>query len=192
MDFEQSGMDNSATYRFSGRLRMSPRSSIFGAIDLLLHTINTTTRVQIRTAGAPNVNVLEVDVATDSGAGALQVADERVVFLAGSALEVPDGDIRNGQVGRGGVAQGNVLLAVALRYLNGVVDVVDGHAVVSHVGHFAQAAAAHQIAGHGSLGARPDFDACAIGRVGHADVGNLVLVSLNSFNRPHLDLRRCS
>jgi hypothetical protein len=169
---------NSTIYRSS--LRMSTGRSVLGAINLLLHTIDTTARVQICTAGTPNINVLKVDIATDSRAGALQVANERIVFLAGSALEVPDGDVRDGQVGRGGVAQGNVLLAVALRDLDGVVDVVNGHAVVGHVGHFTQAAAAHQVARHSGLGARPHFDACAVGCVGHADVGDLVWVSLGS------------
>ena len=66
-------------------------------------------------------------------AAAYQIPDQRVVLLARGALEVPDADVGDGQVGRELVAQRDVLLAVALRDLDGVVDVGQHHGVVRDV-----------------------------------------------------------
>lgn len=42
-------------------------------------------------------------------------------------------DVGDGQLGRELIASGEVLLTVALGDLNSIVDVVDGHGVVSYV-----------------------------------------------------------
>lgn len=56
-------------------------------------------------------------------------------------------DVGNGQLGRELIASGEVFLAVALGDLNSVVDVVDGHGVVSDVVDTALTTAALEVAG---------------------------------------------
>lgn len=132
--------------------------------------IDVVAREQVRARRAHHVDVLERDVATHVGARAHQVADERVVLVGRGALEVLDEDVGDGQVGGILVAEGEVLLTVALSDLDGVVDVGDGHGVVGDVVDGAEAAAALEVAGQGRRGARPHLDAGAVAGVGHADV----------------------
>lgn len=152
---------------------MATLGAVVGAVHLLLDTADATTAVQIGAARALDINVADVDVLADGGAGALQVADQRVVLLAGGALEVLDCDVGDGEVGGELVAQRDVFLAVALRDLDGVVDVLNYHAVVGDVGDFTGAASTLQIAGQGGQSTGPDLDACAVGGVGHGDVGDV-------------------
>lgn len=55
-------------------------------------------------------------------------------------------DVGDGQLGRELIASGEVLLTVALGDLDSVVDVVDGHGVVSDVVDTALAATALEVA----------------------------------------------
>lgn len=68
------------------------------------------------------------------------------------------------------VAQRDILLAVALRDFNRVVDVRDLHGIVCDVSHCACAAATLEVAGECGGRTGPDFDAGAVRGVGHADV----------------------
>lgn len=63
-------------------------------------------------------------------------------------------------------------MSVALRNLNGVIDVLDNHAVVRDIAHGAAAASALQVTGERRGSARPDFDACTVRGVGHGDVAH--------------------
>lgn len=56
-------------------------------------------------------------------------------------------DVGDGQLGRELIASGEVLLTVALGDLNSVVDVVDGHGVVSDVVDATLTTAALEVAG---------------------------------------------
>ena len=85
-------------------------------------------------------------------------------------MKILEFDVGDGEVGRVVGAEGEVLLAVALRHFDGVVDVADGHGVVGDVADGAEAASALQVARQRRLVSRPDFDAGAVGRVRHADV----------------------
>jgi hypothetical protein len=68
------------------------------------------------------------------------------------------------------IAQRQVLLSIALRDLNGVIDVRDSHGVIGDVGHSAAATSTLQIAGEGGRDTRPDLDPGAVGGIGHGDV----------------------
>ena len=57
--------------------------------------------------------------------------------------------------------------------LDGVVDVADRHAVVSHVGDLARSASALQITRQCRCSAGPDLDARTVRGVGHGDVGDV-------------------
>jgi hypothetical protein len=48
---------------------------------------------------ASNIDVLDVDIGAYCWAGADQVSNERVVLLAGGAVEVLDCDVGDGEVG---------------------------------------------------------------------------------------------
>ena len=56
------------------------------------------------------------------------------------------------------VAECQILLAVALGHFNGIVDIVNGHAVVGNVLHQARSAAALEIGRERRGSPRPDFD----------------------------------
>ena len=71
------------------------------------------------------------------------------------------------------VAERDILLAIALCNFNGVVDIGELHCVIGDVLDRAASTAALQVAGEGGRSARPDFDACAIRGVGHADVEDI-------------------
>jgi len=63
------------------------------AVDLLLNAPNVGASEQIRSTWALDIYILNVDVRAHRRTGADYIANKRVVLLAGSALEVLDGDI---------------------------------------------------------------------------------------------------
>lgn len=142
-------------------------------MDLLLNTGDATTAVQIRARRRLHVDVADVDVLAYGGAGALQVPNERIVLLACRALEVLNRDIGNGELGGELVAKRNVLLAIALCDLNGVIDISHRHTVVRDVGHLAAAAAALQIARQRRRRTRPHLDARPVRRIGHGHISDV-------------------
>ena len=79
----------------------------------------------MRPVGRDDVDVRGVDVAAHRRAAACECRDQRLVVRARLAREVAEDDVLDGQRGGELLAQGEVLLAVALRDLDGVVDVVD-------------------------------------------------------------------
>lgn len=112
-----------------------------------------------------------LDIPTDLVGTTSERRDQRLVILARPSLEPAKHDILNGQHAGELLAERQVLLPVALRDLDGVVDVVDGEVLVGDVADAAGAAAALEVAGHGRGGVGPDFDARAVRGVVHADVG---------------------
>ena len=140
-------------------LRIASLGTASGAVHLALNTRNRSARVQIGAGRRLNINVADIDVLADSRATALQIPNKRIILLARRALEVLDRDVFDGEVGRKLVAQRDVLLAIALSNLDGVVDVADRHAVVSHVGDLARSASALQITRQCRCSPGPDLDA---------------------------------
>jgi len=139
-------------------------------VDLALDTTDISTGILIRPARALHIDILHRDVAAHLRTRAYEIPDERVVLLARRAAEVLDGNVGDGEVAGKLVAEGEVLLAVALGDFDGVVDVAKHHAVVSNVGDGTGAAAPLQVVGERGGDAWPDFDAGAVRGVGHADV----------------------
>lgn len=85
-------------------------------------------------------------------------------------MDVLHGDVGDGQLGRKLIAGSEILLAVALGNLDGIVDVTDLHRVVGDVVDTALATTALKVAGKGSGRTGPDFDAGTVAGVGHRDV----------------------
>jgi hypothetical protein len=126
--------------------RMPPLLPFIRTINLPLDPVNTPTPIQIRPIRALHINILYPNIATHRGARTHQIPNQGLILLARRAGEILNRNVRNRQIGRKLVAQGNVLLAVALRDFNRVVHVGKGHGVVCDVGHGAGAAAALEIA----------------------------------------------
>ena len=78
-----------------------------------------------RPVGRDDVDVGRVDVPAHRRAAAREGRDQRLVVRARAAREVAEDDVLDGQRRRELLAQGQVLLPVTLRDLDGVVDVVD-------------------------------------------------------------------
>lgn len=85
-------------------------------------------------------------------------------------MDVLHDDIRNGQLRWESGASCQVLLTVALRDLDSVVDVADSHGIVGNVVDTTLSAATLKITRQSSRGAGPDLDASTITGVGHGDV----------------------
>lgn len=85
-------------------------------------------------------------------------------------MDILNDDIREGQFRWECVAKRQVCLAVALRNLDGVVDIADGHGVVGDVVDTTWTAAALEITGQGGRWAGPNFDAGTVASVGHGNV----------------------
>lgn len=79
----------------------------------------------VRTVGAEDIDVRGMDITADRRATAGKGRDERLILLAGLAVEPTEDDILDRQ--RAGVllAKREVLLAITLRDLDGVIDVID-------------------------------------------------------------------
>lgn len=118
-----------------------------------------------------DINPRRLDVPTDLVRATSKRRDQRLIILARAAPEPAEDDVLDGQHAGELLAEGEVLLAVALGDLDGVVDVVDGEVLVGDVADAAGAAAALQVAGHGGGGVGPDLDPRAVRGVVHADVG---------------------
>lgn len=112
-----------------------------------------------------HIDPTELDVRASSIAAAPDIPADILVLAAGGALDVTDDHVPDLQTARELLAQRQVLLAVALRDLDGVVGVVDRHGVVDDVLDAAAAAAALEVAGEGGGGAGPGLDAGAVGDV---------------------------
>jgi hypothetical protein len=104
-------------------LRVPALSAVARAMHLALDTRDTAAAVQVCARRRPDINVANVDVLAHRRTRALQVPDKRVVFFARGALEVLDRDIFNRQIRRKLVAQRDVLLPIALRDFDRVVDI---------------------------------------------------------------------
>lgn len=78
------------------------------------------------------------------------------------------------------VAQCEVLLPIALRDFDCVVDVRNGHRVVSYVGDGTGAAATLKVARERGGYAWPDLNAGAVAGVGHGDVVDLLPLASSS------------
>jgi hypothetical protein len=78
---------------------MSSLATGSGAVNLLVDTINHTTRVEVRASRASNIDVLNRDVLANLRAGALQVPDKGVVLLGRCAVEVADLNVGDCEVG---------------------------------------------------------------------------------------------
>lgn len=149
-----------------------PLSPLVRAVDLLLDTGDAAARVRVCTRRALDVNICNGNIVTHCRARAHQIPDKWIILLARGALEILDGDVGDGQLGWKLVTQRNVLLAVALRDLNGVVDVGELHSVIGDVLDRTATTTTLQVAGKGGGSTGPNFDACAIRGIRHADVKN--------------------
>lgn len=126
----------------------------------------------VAATGADDVNVDGRDVAADGGGRACKRANLGRVLGRRGALEVAKDNVGNGQ--RAGVlgAQRQVALAVALGDFNGIVDIVNEHAVKGDIVDTAVAAAALQVARERRGRVGPDFNAPAVGGAVHANVAD--------------------
>jgi len=124
------------------------------------------------TLGADDVDVQRRDIAADRARTASKSSNEGLVLFAGNAGEAAERDVADGQVARVLLAQRQVLLAVTLGDLHGIVDVVHGHVRVRDVGHASRPAAALQVARQRRRDAGPYLDARPVAGVVHADVGH--------------------
>jgi hypothetical protein len=68
------------------------------------------------------------------------------------------------------VAKRQVLLAIALSNLNGVIDVRQNHAVIGDVLDSTGSASTLEVAGEGGRSTGPDLDTRTVGSIGHANV----------------------
>jgi hypothetical protein len=173
--------------RLSFRLHPPPRIPSLRpprrAINLLLNPLNTPTRIQIRSIWALHINILNLKITANRRARANQIPDLRLILLTRRTAEVPDRNVANSKLGRKLIAQRNILLPIALRDFDGVVDVRKHHGVVGDVLDGAQAAASLEVAGECGCGAGPDFDAGAVRGVGHADVVDVYVLDVVDFSR---------
>ena len=85
-------------------------------------------------------------------------------------MNAADLNSRYRQVARKLVAKSQVLLAIALRDLDGIVDILDVHVLVRHVRNTTRTTTSLEIDGHCRWRSRPDLDASPIGSVVHADI----------------------
>lgn len=143
-----------------------------GAVDAVQQRLVdiTASELVLDAAWGRDSDVGQGDVAAHALAAADDVAGDGLVLAARLAVHVGDGDVADGERGWEFVAQRQVLLAVALRHLDRVVDVVDRHGVVGDVADAASASAALEVAGESGGRAGPDLDARAVGGVGHGNV----------------------
>lgn len=118
-----------------------------------------------------DINIRRLDIPTDLVTTTSKSRNQRLVVLARPTRKPPKHDILNRQHRGKLLAEGDVLLPVALGDLNGIVDVVDDEILKGDVADPARASAALEVAGHGTGGVGPDFDAGAVGGVVHGDVG---------------------
>ena len=135
--------------------------------------INVTTLECIReTSWGHDIDIINKNVLANTRARANNISRVRRASLAGSALEVCHLDVTDREVRRELIAEREVLLAVALSDFNGVVDVLDEHAVVGDVVDAAGASTALEVTGESSGRSRPHLDACTVGSILHCDVGD--------------------
>lgn len=133
--------------------------------------ISTLERVR-ETSRRDNIDVIDLNVLANIRARADNISRVRRASLASSTLEVRHLDVADREVRRELVAERKILLAVALSDLDGVVDVVDEHAIVGDVVDATGASATLEVTGESSGCSRPDLDASAVRGVLHCDVGH--------------------
>lgn len=81
------------------------------------------------------------------------------------------------------VAESQVLLAVALSDLDGVINVGDGHAIVCDVLDRTTTASTLEVAGESRRSAGPDLDTRTVGSIGHADVVHIDVLNVVDLTR---------
>lgn len=110
--------------------------------------INATTSKQILCPiWRRDVDVTQLDVRADVRIAADHVTGDRRVLVTRRALEVAHRDVADGEIRWKLVAQGQIILAVALRDFDGVVNVLDLVAFVCDAVHSARTATALEVAG---------------------------------------------
>ena len=132
-----------------------------------------TSKQVLRTTRSHDREVRDGDVGANIRVAADDVAADRVIRVRRGTVEVFEVDVGNGEAGRKLIAQGEVVLAVALGDLHGVVDLVDEHVFVGDVADAAGATAALEVAGECGGRAGPDFDASSVRCIVHRDVVDL-------------------
>jgi hypothetical protein len=152
---------------------VSALRTIGSAVHLVLNPTDAAATIQISARGRLDIDVADLDILAHRRTRALQIPNKRVVFLTCRALEVLDLDIADSQIRRELIAKRDVLLSVALRDLDRVVDIVNNHSIVGHILDFARTASALQILGKRGRSTRPHLDARTVGGVGHGDVGDV-------------------
>lgn len=125
-----------------------------------------------RAVRARDIDTLGADIETSLIRAASQCTNKGLILLAGAAPEILKDDIGDGQGARVLQAERQVLLAVALVDLDGVVDVVDHHAAIGDVADAAVATAALQVARERRGRVGPHLDSRAVGRVVHRHVAH--------------------
>ena len=154
------------------------------AVDLVFNPVNVRALVLVCATRTLDSHVLDVDITAHARARADQVAYQRIILLARSSMEVLDRDIGNGKIAwelqgrissvangiKGAwktylVAKREVLLTIALRDFNCIVDVGENHAIVGDVGNGSRTAASLQIVGQSGANTWPDLDAGSVGSI---------------------------
>lgn len=106
-----------------------------------------TSKQVLRAARSHDGKVRNGDIRANIRVAADDVAADRVIRVGRGTVEVLQVDVGDGEAGRELVAQGEVVLAVALGDRHSVVDLVDEHVFVGDVADAAGATAALEVAG---------------------------------------------
>ena len=114
-----------------------------------------------------DVHVTDLDILTHIWAAANHIPTNRIENFTRRPLEIMHGNIADRQVRGIFLAQRQIGLPVALGDFNRIVDVGDNIVAVGDVMHSTSSSTSLEVSGEFGRGAWPDFDASAVGGVGH-------------------------
>ena len=117
-----------------------------------------------------DIDIIQRDITASVRTRANDVARIRRILVTRDTSQVPDLNITDSQTGGKLIAERQVLLAIALRNLDGVVHIRHRQSVVRDVVDATQATASLEITRERRGRARPDLDARQVTRVEHGDV----------------------
>ena len=107
----------------------------------------TTGKLVLHSTRTHHRNIVEGNIRADFGVAADNITADGLVLGACCAVNIRHGNIIDRQAGRELVAKGQVLLAITLCDLNGIVDIGDRHVEVCDVIDTAGSSATLQVAG---------------------------------------------